>query len=402
VKSGIDAELLVSQVKSTASWLWEDPRAGRVAEALVPCAREERGLSYFRLLLAAHFATVATFVPTDVDARIRHHAWVAMEGAPEVAAACAVVDEVARWDAVWVSARTVEADAPSCSSKPCPPPNACDRSLPLARALPLPVRDGAARVSGHDGEWLAVRAGALGRAAVLGAADLVDRLVADLDAELEREGRALDQAFAMESPVDRVLSLATILAHNLGDLSRVVEAWPRHPELAAIRTRYARLGHPEAQGSRSSFVRAGILNKALMAPENHRFLPLRKARALRASRAHLLPIGPWFDAWGEHVARSFEEREAAEVATALLELHVSSPDQQGCLRALAGMHRATRGGIEALVHLLPARLRKEAVRGRVREALDVTEDHFRARIERRYRREREQMDLLAASTSRSM
>jgi hypothetical protein len=25
-------------------------------------------------LLTAHFATVATFVPTDVDARIRHHA----------------------------------------------------------------------------------------------------------------------------------------------------------------------------------------------------------------------------------------------------------------------------------------------------------------------------------------
>jgi hypothetical protein len=360
VKSGIDAELLVSQVKSTASWLWEDPRAQRVAEALVPCGREERGLSYFRLLLAAHFATVATFVPTDVDARIRHHAWVAMESAPEVAEACAVVDEVARWDATWVSARTVE-DA------------------------------GGRPISGHDGEWLGVRAGALGRAAVLGARDLIDRLVADLDAELEREARAFDQAFGSDGLAERVLSLATILAHNLGDLSRVVEAWPRHPELATVRTRYARLGHPDTQASPSSFVTAGILNKALMAPENHRFLPLRKARALRASRAHLLPIGPWFDAWGEHVARSFEEREAAEVATALLEIHVSSPDQQGCLRALAGMHRATRGGIEALVHLLPARLRKEAVRGRVREAFDVTPEHFRARIERRYRREREGM-----------
>jgi hypothetical protein len=368
VKRGIDSELVVSQVRSTASWLWEDPRAGRVAEALVPCARDERGLAYYRLLLAAHFATVATFVPTDVDARIRHHAWVAMESASEVAEACEIVEEVARWDATWVSARTVEADS--------------------------------RHISGHDGEWLGVRAGALGRAAVLGARDLVDRLAADLDAELEREARAFDQAFAEDAPAERVLSLATILAHNLGDLSRVVEAWPRHPDLAGIRVRYARLGHPDAQASRSSFVTAGILNKALMAPENHRFLPLRRARALRASRAHLLPIGPWFDAWGEHVARSFEEREAAEVATALLELHVSSPDQQGCLRALAGMHRATRGGIEALVHLLPARLRKEAVRGRVREAIDVTPEHFRARIERRYRREREQMDHLPPSASR--
>jgi hypothetical protein len=388
VKRGIDSELLVSQVRSTAPWLWEDPRAARVLEAFVTGAPEERGLAYFRLLLAAHFATVATFVPTDVDARIRHHAWMAMESASELEAACAVVDEVARWDAAWVSARTVETDRQSATD-------------------PKPPNPGARHISGHDGEWLGVRAGALGRAAVLGARDLVDRLAADLDAELEREARAFAQALAADAPAERVLSLATILAHNLGDLSRVVEAWPRHQELAAIRVRYARLGHPDAQAfsmgglgpaglgppnpSPSSFVTAGILNKALMAPENHRFLPLRKARALRASRAHLLPIGPWFDAWGEHVARSFEERDAAEVVTALLELHVSSPDQQGCLRALAGMHRATRGGIEALVHLLPARLRKEAVRGRVREALDVTPEHFRARIERRYRREREGM-----------
>ncbi|MBX3186212.1 MAG: hypothetical protein KF819_04320 [Labilithrix sp.] len=353
MKAGIAPELLLSQVKNTASWLWADARVAPVIEAL-----EGGG---FASLLAAHFATVATFVPTDVDARIRHHVWAAMESGEEIAAACDVVDRAASWDARWVSERA-EPDGDGC-------------------------------VSGHDGEWLGVRAGALGRAASLGANDVVERLIAQLDGELAREEALFVSAFEGGAPARRVLALATILAHNLGDLSRVVEAWPGRDEVASLRARYARLGHPDGLARRRPFVAAGILNKAIMSLENHRFLALRKARALRASRALLLPIGPWFDAWGEIVAThdALSERDRADVVTALLELHASSPDQQGCLRALAGMHRATRGGLELYVASLPARLRKDALRGRVRDALDVTVSHFEARIDRRYRAERDRL-----------
>jgi hypothetical protein len=360
VKAGIQPRLLNQQVRNTAAWLWDDPRAKAVTATLDQVDEADRdmragGLAYTRLMLAAHFATVATFVPTDVDARIRHHVWAAMEDAGAIAAACDVVDEVARWDARWVSARTVDVEH--------------------------------APLSGHDGEWLGVRAGALGRALALGADDLVTRLVLDLDRELDRESGAFEQALRGGAPARRVLSIATILAHNLGDLSRVVEQWPQRPELAAIRAKYTRLGHPDATDRR--FVLAGHINKAVMALENHRFLALRKPRALRTSRALLLPIGPWFDAWGETVASTLDEKDRVEVVTALLELHLSSPDQQGCLRALAGIHRATRGGLELYVPDLPARIRKEATRGRVREALDITPEHFEARMDRRYRIERE-------------
>ena len=124
-----------------------------------------------------------------------------------------------------------------------------------------------------------------------------------------------------------------------------------------------------------------------MALENHRFLALRKPRALRRSRALLLPLGPWFDAWGETVARSGEldDAERGDVVTALVELHFSSPLQSGCLRALAGIHRATRGGLSAYLASLPARLRKEATRGRIRDAIDVLPEHFEARFEKRFR-----------------
>ena len=117
---------------------------------------------------------------------------------------------------------------------------------------------------------------------------------------------------------------------------------------------------------------------------------MRKPRGLRTARALLLPLGPWFDTWGETVARhpGLEERDRAEVVTALLEIHTSSSEQLGCLRALAGIHRATRGGLELYVPSLPARLRKDALRGRVRDALDVTPEHFDARVESRFRGEK--------------
>jgi hypothetical protein len=134
-------------------------------------------------------------------------------------------------------------------------------------------------------------------------------------------------------------------------------------------------------------VLAGALNKEIMALENHRFLALRKARALRRSRSLLLPVGPWFDAWGEALCASehLADDDRAEVVTALIELHLSSPSQQGCLRALAGIHRATRGGLGFYAEALPARVRKEVARGRIREALDLPARHFEARLEKRLR-----------------
>ena len=333
VKSGIAPELVTEQVKNTAAWLWKDPRAAAVTRILDDVAIAREGAPYLRHLLAAHFSTVATFVPTDVDVRIRHHAWQTMT---DFGAALDVVDEAASWDATWVSER------------------------------------GCRGVSGHDGEWFSVRAGALGRAA-LDAPEHVDRIVAAIDAELDREQQAFESSAGRER-----LMLATIIAHNVGDLSRVVEQWPKRPEVEAIRTRFTKLGD-------SRFVVGGTINRALMALENHRFLALRKARGLRASRSLLLPIGPWFDAWGEKIATddALDQKERAEVVASLLELHLASPEQQGCLRAIAGIHRATRGGVELYVEDLPARLRKEAIRGRVREACDVSADHFAAVFERK-------------------
>ncbi len=356
MRVGISNSVLVEQVRNTAAWLWAAPHAAPLV-AIFDRATDEPpsdGAALVRALrvrLAAHYATVATFVPTDVDAHIRHHTWVALDEPDVFTEARACIDEAAARDASAVSARVT------------------------------------AGISGHDGEWLSVRAGALGRALALGLHHEAAALVERIDAELDREERCFADALARGAPAKTTLALATILAHNLGDLSRVVEAWPKAVGGQELRERYARLGHADGPRHRPSFVRAGALNKELMALENHRFLALRKPRALRRSRALLLPLGPWFDAWGETVARSGEldDAERGDVVTALVELHFSSPLQNGCLRALAGIHRATRGGLSAYLASLPARLRKEATRGRIRDAIDVLPEHFEARFEKRFR-----------------
>jgi hypothetical protein len=356
LKPGILNSVLVEQVRNTAAWLWADPESSALTalfDSSVDEPLEEPGalVRALRLRLAAHYATVATFVPTDVDAHIRHHMWMSVPDAETFARAKICIDEAVSRDARVVSAR---------------------------------VTDG---VSGHDGEWLSVRAGALGRALVLGLGEAAAVLAAEIDAELDWERRVFAEALERGAPAQTTLGLATTIAHNLGDLSRVVDAWPKAARSSDYCARYSRLGHADGSRQRGEFLIAGALNKELMALENHRFLALRKPRALRRSRALLLPVGPWFDAWGETVCRSelLGDADRAEVVTALVELHLRSPSQEGSLRALAAFHRETRGGLGWYSDALPARLRKEIGRGRIREAIDVSRERFEARIEGRCR-----------------
>lgn len=356
MKPGITNSALVAQVRNTAEWLWSEPRAAALVALFAgaqdePLADPPALLRALRLRLAAHYATVATFVPTDVDAHIRHHMWLAVEDRGSLTEAVKLIDEAAARDSALVSERVTW------------------------------------RVSGHDGEWFSVRAGALGRALTLGYGAQARLLAEQLDAELDREQSLFDEAIAQGAPARTTLGLATTIAHNLGDLSRVVDDWPKALRGGDYQVRYSRLGHVDGPRVRRSFVLAGALNKEIMALENHRFLALRKPRGLRRSRALLLPLGPWFDAWGEALLASphLDDADRAEVVEALVDLHVWSPDQQGCLRALAGLHRATRGGLGEYAPALSARLRKEIGRGRIREALDLAPQHFELRVEKRLR-----------------
>jgi hypothetical protein len=142
-----------------------------------------------------------------------------------------------------------------------------------------------------------------------------------------------------------------------------------------------KLGHERADRFGGAFMRAGTLNKALTAIENHRFLALRAPRGLRRARSLLLPIGPFFDDWGETIARStlLEHEDRAEVVTALLETHLRGEDQQGPLRGLAAIHHHVPGGLDRLAPDLPARMRKIVRAGAVRDAIKTSKAVFEGR-----------------------
>lgn len=358
-RRGIAPKLLLDQVMNTAAWALEAPNAESWRDILRNSASiddtwqsSEARADYLRVMLAAHFTTVATFVPTDVDTHIRHHLWQEIHDAQELAQALAVVDEAAAWNPKVVSARTVTSEV-------------------------------SGEISGHAGEWLAVRAGALGRALEIGATELVEGIVAHIDHELEREARAIADARKGKN-AQLLLSLCTISAHNCGDLSRVVEAWsPKTPDRASYVQRFVKLGHIDASRYDGQHHFAGHVNKEVMASENHRFLALRAPRGLRRDRSLLIPIGPFFDAWGETIGKSahLDEKDRGEVLAALTNGLEQAVDRWGYHRAIAGMHRTSPGGVDRLVSHLPARLRHHIQKGPVRDALRVDADRFMARMD---------------------
>jgi hypothetical protein len=363
-RRGIAPKLLYAQVENTARWALEGevPRESwrawlGLADELEPRWREPEALhDYLRVMLAAHFTTVATFVPTDVDAHIRHHAWQEIDTRDALERAVAIVDEAAAWDARAVSERTVAVE-------------------------------GVGVVAGHEGEWFSVRAGALGRALTLGIDDVVEQLISAIDRELTREAEALARTRGSGDAV-AALSMVSVNAHNCGDLSRVIEAWPKGtPRRDELIARFARLGHEDRARYGGEHHLAGHVNKAVMASENHRFLALRAPRGLRRSRSLIIPIGPFFDGWGERIGASklLEERDRGDVLAALIHGLDQGVDRWGYHRAIAGLHRTTPGGIDRLVSYVPARLRHHAQKGPVRDALRVDTDRFLARMHKAWK-----------------
>jgi hypothetical protein len=349
--AGIAPTLLVEQVKGTAPWAFGiAPKLPAITILEKAPELEKRwagdggGEEYFVTLLAAHFTTVATFCPTDVDARIRLHAWKNLPR-EKLASAVARVEEVASWPVPPVTARHVVL--------------------------------GGEVLAGHQGEWFSVMAGALGRALSVGDKAVVDRTTAWIEGELAREAKLVTRARKKGTPAE-LLSVVTTVAHNLGDLSRVVDTWTSGHADSELGLRYRRLGHEDGSRFDGAFVYAGELNKQCMAIENHRFLPLRGPKALRRERAFLLPFGPYFYDWGRLIGSTklLDDEERAEILLALVRVHELRNAEHGCLRAIAGIHSVYPGGVDKLARLWPAELRGGLKRGGIALALRQSEESF--------------------------
>ena len=310
---------------------------------------------YLLLCLAAHHATVGSYVPTDVDSKIRGELWRRANGETlrrRWEAAC-----LARgWSPLGVSTRVeLTGDGP---------------------------------ISGHDGEWLGVAVAALGAARLANDPVVADEALAWIRAELTREARAFAAACstastASASELVALARLAWILTHNVGDVDQGLSYWPEDPRLAGLRQELAELAHERPERHGGAFPRAKAIYQ-IVAPEGHRHYPLRDPRCLRRGPELLLPLGPCFERWGRTVAGSplLNDAERAEVLAALLAGVHKVRNQVGYQRALAGLATVP-GGLAGLAKLLPPQATDGLGSLAIQNHVVLSEEKFAAQLAER-------------------
>jgi hypothetical protein len=312
---------------------------------------------YFALCVAAHFGSAATYVPTDVDTKIRDHLWFGPRPAEEWERLKDFVRAVKQWDLRANSRRYVEVDGDV--------------------------------VSGHDGERLSILNG--GMLGLLAAGDLegAQEFEAEIDAELRREARAFETLRRRPGREKELLLLAAIVTHNVGDVDQGLSAKGGARFGEAQKTAFGKLAHERFERYGGSFGVACALYRECMAAEGHRHYPLREARPLRSDPALLLPIGPFFDDWGAIVARhrKFAPDERAAVVSAILEGVKKVKGQEGYQRALAGFQEAYPGGLDArdLEPRLSSAARKELKDAELRRKIAVRKESFESSLAKRAR-----------------
>ena len=312
---------------------------------------------YFRLCVCCHYLSCATPVPTDVDNQIRFKLWPA--GLPVVTALemGSLVLESHDWEFAQVSNRVSTG----------------------ARGTPFEH----AQLHGHFGEWFTVASAAyaaLGPYRANEAKVLRAKLLEAIAQEIDRHAQIFGSLWRAKDGVNALLASASI-AHNFGDLDRVMDMW-KVPIEDPLRLRYYKLTtSPFDPDLRLRFEGrlwgAGELYKSViegssMALENHRHFALRKPRVLRTLPSLRVPIGPFFDAWGEEVAK-LEGEPLDEVVVALVEGWER-------LNKTVAYVRALRSITEAHPRLREHPRVKEALRNpRFRSVLEMPRDGFEAK-----------------------
>jgi hypothetical protein len=297
---------------------------------------EEQLQDYFALCLACHHATVATFVPTDVDTKIRGILWQASRDRDVLRGMLRLALAARSWSEDGISVRAVRG------------------------------------VSGHNGEQWSVLAGGLGRLLELGDTEAAEEAQAAIEEEIDRE-RTMFEAVAGERGGELdLLRLSMTLAHNRGDLTQGMSFWRKTARTAAVQE------HLSARGRFATAAR--IYEHTGMSAEGHRHYPLRRVKALRRSAAMLLPLAPFLDEWGAAVAGLEESDEAlAALVTGCQKVE----GQQGYYRAIAGMRGAAPGAFARAAERMPASAQRALRGAEIRKLIDVARASFESMMRKR-------------------
>lgn len=331
LRRGIAPEILLSQIKNTMPYLFAglfevgDDRLQRLFPSQVVKDFSEKTpktlshVDYFKLCLSAHFLTCGTPVPTDVDNQIRHKLWPSQLPLEDALMMVKLVLECRSWGYEALSTRSVQG------------------------------------LSGHHGEWFTVASAAYSALLQYKKSALVQEHQQMLFDQISDEVNHHSEVFAsLWKSGDGVscLKASAIIAHNFGDLDRVIDMWDL-PVGDPLRLQFYKLtSNPFDSNRKLRYLGrlwvAGELYKApldgsAMALENHRHFSLRKPKCLRQRPEFLIPIGPFFDDWGRKVAHGLADAEGKsteqthEVVEALKYGWSRLPKTVGYGRALSGI-----------------------------------------------------------------
>lgn len=325
--------------------------AGRLEDETL--TEQERLLDFFALCLAAHHATVATYVPTDVDSKIRGLLWKETRDPEVLGRMLEIALAMKQWSLKGISTRWDEIH-------------------------------GNGPVSGHNGEWLSVIAGGLGRNLVTGSDAAIEQAAQAIEEELEREALSFRLALAEPGQEIAALRLAMSVTHNLGDLDQGIGFWEEKRLSGPYRERFGRLAHENKDRYQGTFQVAAHLYRTALATEGHRHYPLREVKALRRSADLLLPLSPFLDDWGGLAGRhpALEREDRSLFLEALVTGCKKVPNQQGYYRAIAGFRERAPREFAMASEEIPNSAQKLMRDGRFRQLIAVPRGSFESMMKK--------------------
>lgn len=364
--SGIAPNILLKHVENTNPFLFqgEIQTEGPKRAYLTKLVFYKKNLNllknidlaeYFYLCLSAHWATAGTFVPTDVDNQIREGLW--KHGLIEK-----YIEKMARytidswtWDYEQVTNR--KSYNPSQNQV----------------------------MSTHEGTWLSVAIGAYCALKKYRRDSLAEEVGNVILAEIEKEEKLLLNLREKKDHINFLRSTA-LMAHNFGDLDRVIDQWAM-AEDDPFRVRIYKLGHKLNPNYSPILAYAGQVNKQFLSVENHRHMSMRQPKCLRKSFEFLIPVGPFMDSWGETLGKStkLSLEEKGEIVAALYEGWTRQDLAMGYIRAYKGLTEALPEGLDTLARYIPfdlmSTIRKSKFGKRAEISLEDFENDYKKMLE---------------------
>jgi hypothetical protein len=355
--TGIAPNILLTHVQNTAPFLFtgELDTTGKDRAYLAKLVFYKKNLNalknidlteYFNICMAAHWTTAGTFVPTDVDNQIREGLWKHSDIKKNIERMAKITIDSWTWDYEQVTNR---------------------KSYNPERGQVM---------STHEGTWLSVAIGGYLALVKNKLPELAGQVADVILAEAEKEEKLLLELREKRDHVNFLRSTA-LMAHNFGDLDRVIDQWGM-AEDDPFRKRIYKLGHKLNDAQSPILVYAGQVNKAFLSVENHRHMSMRQPKCLRRSNKFLVPVGPFMDKWGRDLgdSKNLTLDEKGEIVCAYLEGFNRQDKALGYVRAFHGMMSVLPNGLETLEQSISYDVMKELRDSKFGQLAKVSEEEM--------------------------